>query len=48
MESKGINFNFIHSTLGNPRQNCCTERLNKNLNNCVTTLLNSAKLPLNF
>ena len=46
MESKGTN--FIHSTPGNPQQNGCAERLNQTLNNCATTLLNSAKLPLNL
>ena len=46
MESKGIN--FIHSTPGNSQQNGRAERLNQTLNNCATTLLNSAKLPLNF
>jgi len=46
MESKGIN--FIHSTPGNPQQNGRAERLNQTLNNCATTLLNSAKLPLKF
>ena len=46
MEFKGIN--FIHSTPGNPQQNGRAERLNQTLNNCATTLLNSAKLPLKF
>jgi len=46
MESKGIN--FIHFTIGNPQQNGCAECLNQTLNKYAPTLLNSAKLPLNF
>ena len=39
---------LIHSTPGYPQQNGRSERINQTLNNCATTLLNSAKLPLNF
>jgi len=34
--------------LGNPQLNGRAERLNQTLNNCATTLLIFAKLPLNF
>ena len=39
---------LIHSTPGYPQQNGRSERINQTLNNCATTLLNSAKLLLNF
>jgi len=31
-----------------PQQNSFSELINQTLNNCASTLLNSAKLPLNF
>ena len=39
---------FIHSLPNCPQQNGRAERLNQTLDNCVKTLLSSAKLPINF